>query len=292
MTDILAIKKQRALKALAAHERLLIALSGGVDSAVLLALTVEAVGRKRVLAATGVSPSLARADLADARRIALDLGVRHLEAPTHEFGLAAYRANAGDRCYHCRGELFRVLSTLAGAAGGAAIAYGAIEGDDPGSRPGMRAAAERGVLAPLLDAGIGKDDVRALGRSFGLNVSDKPAAACLSSRVPIGTAITAPVLRQIEDAEAGLRTLGFRQVRVRHHGPIARIELDTDGLARLLEPAVRAAASKVLHRSGFRFVTVDLDGYGANCVERLANQPQPGQRPISEQDPAGDFVGG
>jgi uncharacterized protein len=261
MTEILASKRRRATEILARHDRVLIALSGGVDSAVLLALAVEAVGADRAIAATGVSPSIARTDLADARRVARAVGVRHVEAPTGEFDLPAYRANAGDRCYHCRTELFRVLDALAHEIGGATVAYGAIRGDSPATRPGMRAAAERGVLAPLLDADIDKEEVRALARDLGLAVQDKPAAACLASRLPIGTPVSPTALEQVETAEAALRSLGFVQVRVRHHGQIARIETPTDEHHRFNDPAVRRAACLALRRSGFRFVTVDLEGY-------------------------------
>jgi len=275
MTDILADKRERAIRILATHETLLIALSGGVDSAVLLALAVEAIGPEYVIAATGVSPSLARSDLEDARSVAARLGVRHLESPTREFELPAYRANTGDRCYHCRSELFRVLGAMADQLGGATLAYGAIQGDLPESRPGMRAATESGVLAPLLAAGIRKEEVRELARAFGLDVQDKPAAACLASRIPVGVAVEAPVLRQVERAEAGLRALGFSQVRVRHHGPLARIELDLDGLARVTAPDVRREICRVLHRSGFRFVTVDLEGYrGSGATDALPHDAE------------------
>jgi pyridinium-3,5-biscarboxylic acid mononucleotide sulfurtransferase len=261
MTEILAAKKQHVLSELDHHEHLIVALSGGVDSAVLLALAVEARGAHRVVAATGVSPSLAQVDLAAARAIAQRFGVRHVEVSTHEMSIPEYRANTHERCYHCRGELFAGLDLLAEKLGGAAIAYGAIADDDRTDRPGMRAAEERGVLAPLLDAGISKEDVRDLARASELEVAEKPASACLASRIEPGRAVTPDTLRQIERAEDGIRALGFGRVRVRHHGSVARIELDPSDLARAWEADVRLAICRVVREAGYRYVTVDLEGY-------------------------------
>jgi len=273
MTEILAAKKQRVLHALACHEQIIVALSGGVDSAVLLGLAVEALGSQSVVAATGVSPSLAAADLADARRVAKQFGVRHLEVATDEIRLPEYRANRGDRCYHCRSELFGVLAGLAQRLGRAVIAYGAVADDAPEERPGMRAADERGVLAPLLDAGVRKEDVRALARSLGLALAEKPAAACLASRLPVGESVTRSALRQVERAEAAVRSLGFEQVRVRHHGPLARLELDEAGIARILQGELRRDVARALRSVGYRFVTVDLDGYRPGGAG-LAHEPE------------------
>jgi pyridinium-3,5-biscarboxylic acid mononucleotide sulfurtransferase len=274
MTEILAAKKQRAQRLLERHDRVIVALSGGVDSAVLLALAVETRGAADVVAATGVSPSLARVDLESARTIARRFGVRHFEVPTHEMRIPEYRANAGDRCYHCRSELFGVLTSLAAEIGGAAIAYGAIADDRRTDRPGMRAADERHVLAPLLEAGITKEDVRALARAVGLDVADKPAAACLASRLEAGEVVTVEALRQIERAEAGIRALGFHQVRVRHHGSVARLELDEAGLGRIWQASLRQLVCGVLRDAGFRFVTVDLEGYRPAGTLPLAHDPE------------------
>ena len=260
MTEILAAKIQQVVRALASHDRWVVALSGGVDSALLLRLAVEARGVDRVVAATGVSPSLAAADREDARRVARQIGVEHVELTTAEMDMPAYRANRGDRCYHCRTELFRVLAEFAEGIG-ASIAYGAIADDSRSDRPGMRAAEEARIHAPLLDAGITKEDVRGMARSFDLDLAEKPAAACLASRVPVGESVTEAALRRIEAAEAGVRRLGFRIVRVRHHGDLARVELDEAGLSRLADSQTRARLAQSLRDVGYRFVAVDLGGY-------------------------------
>jgi uncharacterized protein len=278
MTEILAAKKQRAVRVLERHDRWVVALSGGVDSALLLELAVEARGAERVVAATGVSASLAAADREDARRVARRVGVRHVELATGEMRVPAYRANRGDRCYHCRTELFRVLSQFARGLD-AAIAYGAIADDSRSDRPGMRAADEASVVAPLVEAGITKDDVRGLARSMGLEVAEKPAAACLASRVPVGQAVTLEALERIERAEAGVRRSGFRVARVRDHGQLARVELDDVGLARLAEPEERRRMVQILRDVGYRFVTIDLEGYrpaGTAAAPPSADETEPG----------------
>jgi len=240
---------------------LVVALSGGVDSSVLLLLALRALGRDRVLAATGRSPSLARSEMEDAAGVAMRLGARHLFVDTGELGNPEYRANTGQRCFHCRDELFRALRDVARREGLAAIAYGAIADDLEDDRPGMRAAASHGVLAPLIDAGLTKDEVREVAATAGIAVSDKPAGACLSSRIPVGTEVTPERLRQVEDAEAGLRSLGLRRLRVRHHGDVARLELDAEGERLLADPDFRSKAALAVRRAGFRFATLDLEGY-------------------------------
>jgi len=239
----------------------LVALSGGVDSAVLLSLAAEALGPERVLAVTGASPSVSADEMDDARQVAGQIGVRHEVVPTFELDDDSYRANRGDRCYHCRDELFHVLERLAAERGFDAVAYGAIADDTGDHRPGMRAAEDRQVLAPLLDAGIDKEDVRALARAAGLVVREKPAAACLASRIPVGTEVTAERLSQVGRAEAGLRELGFRQLRVRHHDEVARLELDAEGMKMLEDPELRVEAVRRVREAGFRFVALDLEGY-------------------------------
>lgn len=249
------------------------ALSGGVDSAVLLLLAIEALGKERVLAITGDSPSLAPDDLADARRVASQLGARHEVIETHEIERPGYRANAGDRCYHCRTELFEVLGSIAVARGFSVVAYGAIADDLGDFRPGMRAAEEHRVLAPLLDAGIGKDDVREIAREAGIEVGDKPASACLASRLPVGFEVTRERLERVARAEEALRRLGFGALRVRHHGEVARLELDAEGMARLADDAVRSAVSAAVRKAGFRYTAVDLDGYRTGSLNPEAAPP-------------------
>ncbi len=259
--QLLDSKKARALDRLRACDGVVIALSGGVDSAVLLALALEALGRERVLAVTGVSPAVPDGEVEDARSVAAELGARHVVVETHEMQREAYRANAGDRCFHCRTELFEVLGRLAGSHGLEHVAYGAIKDDAADFRPGMRAADRLGALAPLLEADLDKADVRRLARQAGLSVREKPAAACLGSRIPIGVPVTPERLARVGRAEEALRRLGFRQFRVRHHGEVARLELDPDGDARLADPEVRAAVVSAVRQAGYRFVTLDLEGY-------------------------------
>jgi uncharacterized protein len=262
----LAAKKEIVLGRLRTMPGLVVALSGGVDSAVLLALAVEALGSGRVLAATGQSPAVPDAEVQDARRVAAQLGVPHEVVVTREMERLGYVANAGDRCFHCRVELFEVLAELADKRGFPYVAYGAIADDLGEDRPGMRAAAERGVLAPLLEADLGKAEVRLLAADAGLVVGDKPAAACLASRIPTGTEVSPERLRAVGEAEASLRRLGLRQVRVRHHGEIARVETDEDGFVLLREPDLRRAASAAVRAAGFRFVALDLEGYRTGSV--------------------------
>lgn len=254
-------KKQLAISLLREHRTVLVALSGGVDSAALLAVACEALGPERVLAVTGRSGSVTEAEIEDAREVARALKVRHEVVETFEMESAAYRANTGDRCFHCRSELFAALSRMAAQRGIDAIAYGAIVDDLGDHRPGMEAARQIGVLAPLLDAGVGKDDARALAKEFNLHVHEKPASACLASRIPIGVEVTPERLKAVGGAEAALRGLGFRQFRVRHHGEIARIEYGVGEIERLVDPVLRTAVVRAVKNAGFRFVTVDLEAY-------------------------------
>ena len=246
------------------------ALSGGVDSAVLLAIAAEALGPENVLAVTGRSASVTEQEVQDAERVACALGVRHEVVDTMEIDRPAYRANEGDRCFHCRKELFEALGRIAQARGMEAIAYGAIVDDLGDDRPGMAAAREMSILAPLLDAKISKSDVRILANIFDLHVHDKPSNACLASRIPIGIEVTPERLNEVSRAEAALRTLGFRQFRVRHHGEIARIELANGEAERLADSRIRAEAIRGVKQAGFRFVAVDLEDYGASRLEPAA----------------------
>src|SRR5688572_5839756 len=237
-----------------------VAFSGGVDSTALLHACAQALGAS-VVAVTADSPSLPRAELADAQALARSLGVRHVVVPTHELERAEYRANAGDRCYHCKHELFVTVALHRAAIAPAdwPVAYGAITDDLGDHRPGQRAAAEHGVLAPLVDAGFGKGDVRRYSREHGLRTADKQSFACLSSRVPHGTPIDAAVLQRIELAEQALRERGFRQFRVRHHDHVARIEVGPDELPRAFE--LREELGRAIEAAGYTFVALDVFGY-------------------------------
>lgn len=262
MSNGIRKKKSAAITYIRDHaSRLVVALSGGVDSAALLYLAREALGPDNVLAVTGRSESLADQDAADSERVAMALGCPHRFVETCEMDRPEYRANAGDRCYHCRSELFDVLRGVADREGYDALAYGAIKDDVGDFRPGMAAARERRVLAPLLEAGFSKEEIRGLAREAGMDVAAKPAAACLSSRIPAGTEVTAGRLAQVAQAEQALRRIGFRLFRVRHHGEIARLELDEEGNRRIGDPEIRREVADAVREAGFRFVTVDLEGY-------------------------------
>ncbi len=254
----------------------MVALSGGVDSAVLLALALEALGTERVIAVTATSPSIPAREIAEARSLAAELGVRHETVATREIEIPGYKANVGERCYHCRAEMFRVLRGLAQQRGFRTVAYGAIADDAGDYRPGMRAAAEGGAVAPLLAAGLRKAEVRSLAAEMGLAVSDKPASACLSSRIPVGTEVTPARLAQIDRAEAALIGMGFRQVRVRHHGDVARLELDEPGMRHLDEPGIRSRVVEAIKAAGFRFVALDLEGYRTGSLNPVSG---PGRTP-------------
>lgn len=248
--------------ALAGVGRLGVAYSGGVDSAVLLAVANRALGREDVLALLAVSPSLAADELALAREVAAYVGANLVEFATHEGDRPEYRANAADRCYHCKTELFeRIDAEIVDAYELDAVAYGENADDSLAlDRPGARAASEHEVLRPLVAAGLTKTRVRALARALGLKVADKPAAPCLASRIPHGEEVTPAKLAQVEASERALRALGFSDCRVRHHGAIARIEVPLADLARFADDDVRREALRAIRAAGFANVTVDLAG--------------------------------
>ncbi len=260
ITEALQRKQTRLEEELRRSGRLLVAFSGGVDSSY-LAFAAHRVLGEAALAVTAESPSYPRSHRAMAERIAREFGIPHRFVATAEMESEAYRANAPDRCYHCKSELFQVLGRLREELGFDAVAYGVNRDDTSDFRPGHRAAAERGVLSPFLDAELGKDEIRALSREAGLPTADLPASACLSSRLPYGTAVTPERLQQVEAGEERLRALGFRQVRLRHHGPLARVEVDPAELAKALDPAMAAQIVAELKPLGFRWVSLDLEGY-------------------------------
>ncbi len=240
--------------------RVVVAFSGGVDSTFLLAAAVECLG-DNALAVTGVSPSLAEAERDDAEALARRLGARHRWIETGELEQPGYVANAPDRCYFCKTDLFERLQALARAEGYPWVVEGANLDDLGDLRPGRQAAREQGVRSPLLEAGMDKAAIRQLSRALGLPTWEKPAMACLASRIPHGTPVTVERLGQVERAEAALRSLGFRSVRVRHHETIARIELPPDERPRLLDPTVAGQAVQAIKAAGYQFVVLDLEGY-------------------------------
>jgi uncharacterized protein len=243
--------------AVARRDRLVVAFSGGVDSGLLAWVAHQVLGPARLLAVTAVSPSLAPSERADCRRLADSWGLRWIEVTSDEASRPEYVANGPDRCYHCKTELMDRLTPLA-TAEQAVIALG-VNLDDLGDhRPGQRAARERGAVFPLVEAGLTKDEVRQVARQLGLAVWDKPAAACLASRVPYGTPVTLGTLGQVAAAEEALRALGFRDLRVRHYGDLARLEFGSGDLERAFADRVRVAAA--VRAAGYRYVTLDLEG--------------------------------
>jgi uncharacterized protein len=239
---------------------LIVAYSGGVDSAYLAVLAHRVLG-PRALAVTADSESLAAAQRAQAIDVARRFGFAHRMIRTREIDNPLYARNAEDRCYHCKSELFRHLVPLADREGFRHVAYGLIVDDLTDFRPGHRAAREAGVRAPLAEAGLGKHDIRKLSHELGLPTWDLPASPCLSSRLPYGTAVTPEALRQIDRAEAGLRALGFRELRVRHLGESARIEIAREEMARLAIPGTREAALAAVRDAGYTEVHIDPEGY-------------------------------
>jgi uncharacterized protein len=247
---------------LSGFDRLGVAYSGGVDSATLLALAVGALDSSRVLAILGVSPSLAASEREKAHQVAAFIGVPVAEVRTHEGESEAYRANGPDRCFHCKDELFtRIDDEVVSAHRLDAVAYGenADDARRP-DRPGSRAASDHEVLRPLAAAGLDKAAVRRIARVLELPCADKPAAPCLASRIPHFEEVSPEKLAQVEAAEAGLQSLGFRDCRVRHHGDVARVELLPEELQRAVAPGTREQVDAAVRSAGFRFVAVDLAG--------------------------------
>ena len=253
-------KENLLLARLAEIPSLIVALSGGADSAYLAWAAHEALA-DRTLSVTALSPSYSAHDRAIVEEFVRKLGLRHEFIETHEMANPAYRANAADRCYFCKDELFSALDELAKARGFAAVAYGVNADDTLDFRPGHRAATEHQVLAPLLDAGLSKSEIRFLSRRAGLPTWDRPASACLASRLPYGTEVTPERLGLVERGEAALRELGFRQFRVRLHDKLARVEISLDEMPRALAPEMAAAIAGRLKAAGFTFVALDLEGY-------------------------------
>jgi uncharacterized protein len=255
-------KMGRLKNALKDRESLVVAFSGGVDSSVLLA--AAALTGVRVLAVTAVSETYLEEELAVARQIASMLQVEHLTLETEELGIPGFAENPPERCYHCKAELFGKLSALADRLGYRFVADGSNADDTGDWRPGMKAAAELGVISPLRDAGLTKHEVRLLARELGLPNWDKPAMACLSSRFPYSQPITKQKIAQVAEAERFLRQLGFGQLRVRHHGDTARIELPGDRLAEAVTQAPTIVER--LRKLGFTYVSLDLAGYRSGSL--------------------------
>jgi uncharacterized protein len=249
-------------------DRTLVAYSGGVDSAYLAWAAHQALG-DNMLAIIADSPSLARTQLADAIAFAREQAIPLEVIPTAELDRPEYVRNDAQRCFFCKDELFTVMEELRQARGFDAIAYGVNLDDQGDFRPGQKAAGAHHVVSPLLDAGLGKEEIRALARSAGLRIWDKPASACLSSRIEYGRPVTREALAVVEKGEDALRALGFRQFRVRHHGEIVRIEIAREELERALNPAMAAEFTRIFKGLGFKFVTLDLEGFRSGSMNAL-----------------------
>jgi uncharacterized protein len=236
-------------------ESCVVAFSGGVDSSLVAALAARALG-DRALAVTAVSAALATGELDGARGVAREIGIRHETITTAELEREGYRRNGRDRCYHCKTELYDALLDVAGARGFRAVLSGANADDLGDWRPGLRAAEEHGVVHPLLEAGVGKDEVRVLARTLGVPSAEKPAAPCLASRIPYGTAVDPEALARIDRAELALKRLGYRILRVRHFGALGRVELGREALDRALTPAGREEVTAAVASAGYSAVEI------------------------------------
>ena len=258
--------------------RVVVAYSGGIDSTLVLAAAVRALGPDSAIGAIGVSPSLAARELDGALEVARSLGARVERVATHELEREAYRANGPDRCYHCKTELYSVLGPFAAARGIHHILDGTNAEDRLEFRPGRQAALELGVRSPLLEVGFGKRDIRELSREWGVQNWQKPASPCLSSRVPHFTEISVEMLHAIDRAEAFLASLGFEEFRVRHHGDVARLEVQPGDWHRLLDGEIRSSISARLKECGFRYVSLDLDGFRSGSLNPIGRSPEKGSR--------------
>jgi pyridinium-3,5-biscarboxylic acid mononucleotide sulfurtransferase len=264
------LERKRALldKSIRALGRALVAYSGGIDSA-FLAWEMHRILGKEMLAVIADSASLARAQLGDAIKFAEEEKIPLEVIATAEFDRPEYVRNDGARCFHCKDELFTVMEKMRAERGFQTIAYG-VNADDQGDfRPGQKAAHQHGIAAPLLDAGLTKQEIRELARQAGLRIWDKPASACLSSRIEYGRPVTREALSMVEKGEDALRQLGFRQFRVRHHGEIVRIEIAREELNRALSPEMAAEFTRIFKELGFAFVTLDLEGFRSGSMNTL-----------------------
>lgn len=261
----LSAKQARLEDSLRSLGRTLVAYSGGADSAYLAWAAHQALGQN-MLAVIADSPSLARTQLQDALAFAQEQGIPVETIQTAEMERPEYLRNDRQRCFHCKDELFQVMEDFAGKCGFQSIAYGVNVDDQGDFRPGQAAARQHRVAAPLLDAGLTKADIRELARQAGLRIWDKPASACLSSRIEYGRPVTVEALSAVERGEEALHQLGFRQVRVRHHGEIARIEIARDEMQRALTPEMFSEFTRVFKALGFTFVTLDTEGFRSGSM--------------------------
>ena len=266
VTPVLTDKLGRLRRIVSEMQSALVAYSGGIDSTLVLKVAHDELGENAV-GITAVSATYPSIELESASRSAREIGVRHEIVSTDQLAIPEFVDNDASRCFHCKTDLYRLMEGLRAARPVQWILDGTNVDDLSDDRPGLKAAREWQVRSPLVEADFTKADVRAAARSLGLSAWDKPAAACLSSRIPRGVPITVEKLRRVEQAEAVLSSLGFGQVRVRDHGDIARIEVGPEEFVRLNEPSVRAAVGIRLREAGFRFVCLDLEGYRTGGTE-------------------------
>jgi uncharacterized protein len=261
------LKKETLIHDLKNMDSLLVAFSGGVDSTFLLGVACEALG-KRVVAATADSVTYPHREREEAIRFTKEREIKHIVFPSDETTISEFVANAPDRCYHCKKALCRKLLKIAEQKGIEHVAHAANTDDLDDYRPGSAAAEEMGLIAPLIKAQLNKEDIRFLSKEMGLPTWDKPSMACLASRIPYGDAITEQRLKMIEEAEMFLERRGFRQYRVRHHGTVARIEVDGNDIERITDASSRESIVEEFRRIGFDHVTVDLEGYVSGSMNR------------------------
>jgi uncharacterized protein len=268
MTGSTNEKLETLRRIIGSYDSAVVCFSGGVDSTFLLRVAHDVLG-DRCLALTAVSITMAASERAGASALAQELGVRHEVIESHEIERPGFSANPVDRCYLCKAELLELARPAADRLGLREVLLGTNVDDLGDHRPGLQAANERGARHPMVEAGLTKPEIRALSRELGLPTWDKPQLACLSSRFPYGTEITPERLRQVDEFEDGLRSLGFRQLRVRYHGEIARLELDVESMGRALDPGVREAIVTLGRRLGFTFVALDLAGFASGSLNQL-----------------------
>ncbi len=270
--DTIDHKRDKLFDYLKKLNTLAVGFSGGVDSTLLVAAAKQVLG-DRVIALTAQSPTHPQKELDHAKGIADALGVRHIVFPTHEMEDDAFTANGPERCYHCKKILFGGMRKVADAEGVDHLAHGANVDDMSDHRPGFRAAKEIGVTAPLIEAGLTKQDIRRLAKKMGLPNWDRPAMACLATRVPYGVKLAPEVLHRIEKAEAIVMDTGVRHCRVRHHGNLARIEIDIEENGRVMDSSARQAIIRKFRSIGYQFVCLDLEGYLSGKMNRELNDP-------------------